>query len=59
MGKVLQIGVAPRAPRLVLPQPATVLILPVVRIDHDALDPRQGMPSDSAPSYTAPDTDLA
>ncbi len=43
-------------------QGATVCILPVIRIERAAeigADTWQGMPSDSAPAYAAPDHDDA
>jgi hypothetical protein len=59
MGKVIafELGAARRAG---IPQqePASVLILPVVLIERDA-DQWQGLPSDSAPPFIAPDIDNA
>jgi hypothetical protein len=39
-------------------QPATVHILPVIRIERNA-SAWDDLPSDSAPTYEAPDTDPA
>jgi hypothetical protein len=60
MGDVVRLeqGGAARANGAPLPQPATVIILPVVRIER-ASDHWQELPSDSAPPYVAPDTDTA
>ena len=60
MGEVIELapGGAARASGGLLDQPATVIVLPVAGIERNA-DPWQGLPSDSAPPYVAPDTDPA
>lgn len=60
MGDVvtLEPGGAARASGAAPLQPATVIILPVPRIEG-ASDQWQGLPSDSASPYVAPDTDPA
>ncbi len=61
MGEVIELapGGAARASGGHLDEPATVIVLHVAEIERRKADPWQGLPSDSAPSYVAPDTDPA
>jgi hypothetical protein len=60
MGEVVAFepGGAARASKTPQDQPAAIVILPAIRIERQS-DPWQDLPSDSAPPYSAPDTDGA